>query len=168
VVGPAGAVPRESADARRHDGKILADSGIAAADVIEEGDARLTDARTPLSHTHGGISNAGAIGVTSGLPIKTGASGVLEVGAFGTGAGTFAEGNDSRLSDARTPTAHASTHVTGGTDKIRDATAAQDGLMTSAYAGKLDGIATNANNYTHPNHSGDVTSVGRRGDHHRQ
>lgn len=44
---------------------------------------------------------------------------------------------------------HASTHVTGGADKIRDATASQDGLMTSAYAGKLDGIATNANNYVH-------------------
>ena len=67
--------------------------------------------------------------------------------------------DDSRLSDARTPTSHASTHVTGGADKIRDATASQDGLMTSAFATKLDGIATNANNYVHPNHSGDVTSV---------
>jgi hypothetical protein len=160
VVGPASAVSGNLPSYDGTTGKLLDDSGIAAADVIQEGDARLTDARTPLSHTHGGISNAGAIGVTSGLPIKTGASGVLEVGAFGTGAGTFAEGNDSRLSDARTPTAHASTHVTGGVDKIRDATAAQDGLMTSAYAGKLDGIATNANNYVHPNHSGDVTSVG--------
>jgi hypothetical protein len=67
--------------------------------------------------------------------------------------------NDSRLTDARTPTAHASTHVAGGADKIRDATASQDGLMTSAFATKLDGIAPNANNYVHPNHSGDVTSV---------
>jgi hypothetical protein len=32
--------------------------------------------------------------------------------------------------------------------------------MTSAYAAKLDGIATSANNYIHPNHSGDVTSAG--------
>ena len=32
--------------------------------------------------------------------------------------------------------------------------------MTSAFATKLDGIATSANNYVHPNHSGDVTSVG--------
>lgn len=58
------------------------------------------------------------------------------------------------------PDPHASTHVTGGTDKIRDATASQDGLMTLAYAGKLDGIATGANLYVHPNHSGDVVSVG--------
>ena len=62
----------------------------------------------------------------------------------GTTAGTVAAGNDSRFSDARTPTAHASTHVTGGTDKIRDATASQDGLMTSAYASKLDGIEAGA------------------------
>lgn len=61
---------------------------------------------TPSSHTHGNISNAGAIGSTADLPIKTGASGVLEAGSFGTGAGEFCQGNDSRLSDARTPTAH--------------------------------------------------------------
>lgn len=45
------------------------------------------------SHTHGNITNAGAIGSTSGLPVKTGTSGVLEAGAFGTSAGQFAEGN---------------------------------------------------------------------------
>jgi hypothetical protein len=45
---------------------------------------------------------------------------------------------------------HASTHVGSGIDKIRDATASQDGLMTSAYAGKLDGVEAGANNYTLP------------------
>jgi hypothetical protein len=50
------------------------------------------------SHTHGNISNAGAIGTTSGVPIITGASGVLQAGSFGTTAGTFCQGNDSRLS----------------------------------------------------------------------
>lgn len=45
------------------------------------------------SHTHGNITNAGAIGTTSNLPVKTGTSGVLEAGAFGTSAGQFAEGN---------------------------------------------------------------------------
>lgn len=33
--------------------------------------------------------------------------------AFGTGAGNFAQGNDARFSDARTPTAHAASHTTG-------------------------------------------------------
>lgn len=72
----------------------------------------------PASHTHGNITNAGAIGTTSGLPVKTGASGVLEAGAFGTTSGTFCQGNDSRLSDSRTPTTHASSHQTGGADVI--------------------------------------------------
>jgi hypothetical protein len=70
------------------------------------------------SHTHGNITNAGAIGTTSGLPVKTGTSGVLEAGAFGTASGTFCEGNDARLSDSRTPTAHESSHRTGGGDPI--------------------------------------------------
>lgn len=37
---------------------------------------------------------------------------------FGTTAGKVAQGNDSRLSDARTPTAHATSHHTGGTDAL--------------------------------------------------
>ena len=78
----------------------------AGTDYVATNDSRLTDARTPTSHVHGGISNAGAIGSTSGLPIKTGTGGVLEAGAFGTSAGQFTQGNDSRLSDARTPTSH--------------------------------------------------------------
>lgn len=55
------------------------------------------------SHTHGNITNAGAIGSTSGLPIITTTSGVLTTGTFGTTSGTFCQGNDSRLSDTRTP-----------------------------------------------------------------
>ena len=49
------------------------------------------------SHTHGNITNAGAIGTTSGVPIITGSSGLLQAGSFGTTAGTFCQGNDSRL-----------------------------------------------------------------------
>lgn len=63
----------------------------------------------PTSHTHGNITNAGAIGSSASLPVITGASGVLEAGSFGTTSGTFCQGNDARLSDARTPTAHTHT-----------------------------------------------------------
>jgi hypothetical protein len=62
----------------------------------------------------------------------------------GTGASNVILGNDSRLTDARTPTSHASSHVTGGTDKIRDASASQDGLMTTTFAAKLNGIEAGA------------------------
>lgn len=38
--------------------------------------------------------------------------------AFGSLASTFCEGNDSRLSDARTPTIHATSHESGGGDQV--------------------------------------------------
>lgn len=44
-------------------------------------DSRLSDARTPTSHTHGNITNAGSIGTTSGQIVVTGASGVLTTAA---------------------------------------------------------------------------------------
>ena len=61
---------------------------------------------TPSSHTHGNITNAGAIGTTANKPLITTTNGVITTGSFGTTANTFCQGNDSRLSDARTPTAH--------------------------------------------------------------
>jgi hypothetical protein len=53
-------------------------------------------------------------------------------------AGLVAEG-DSRLTDARTPTAHASTHASGGSDAI---TIAQSQVtdLTTALAGKVDEV----------------------------
>ena len=48
-----------------------------------------------------------------------------------------------------------------GTDAILPAsTTSLAGVMSATDKTKLDGIATSANNYSHPNHSGDVTSVG--------
>jgi hypothetical protein len=89
------------------------DVAVAGTDYVATNDSRLTDARTPTSHVHGGISNAGAIGSTAGLPIKTGTSGVLEVGAFGTSAGQFAQGNDSRFHDRSHAITSTSDHTAG-------------------------------------------------------
>jgi hypothetical protein len=61
-------------------------------------------------------AGAAKLGSTSGLPVKTGTNGVIEAGSFSNAAGTFCEGNDARLSDARTPSstlAHAASHQTG-------------------------------------------------------
>jgi hypothetical protein len=52
-----------------------------------------------VSHTHGNITNAGAIGSTANLPIITTTSGVLTTGSFGTTANTFAEGNHTHTLD---------------------------------------------------------------------
>jgi hypothetical protein len=68
------------------------------------------------SHSHGNLTNSGAVGTTANLPLKTGTNGVVEAGSFGTSAGSFCEGNDARLSDARTPSstlAHAASHAAG-------------------------------------------------------
>ena len=72
-------------------------TGTTSSTVALGNDSRFSDARTPTSHVHGNITNAGAIGTTSGVPVITGASGVLQAGSFGATAGTFCQGNDSRL-----------------------------------------------------------------------
>ena len=107
---------------------------------VANNDSRLSDARTPTSHTHGNLTNdgkvgstanyfvytttsgaitskqkignittSGAIGSTANKPLITTTNGVITTGSFGTSANSFCEGNDSRLSDARTPTAHTHT-----------------------------------------------------------
>lgn len=86
-------------------------TGTSATTVCIGNDARLSDPRTPTSHTHGNITNAGAIGSNANLPLITTNSGVITTGVFGTAANTFCQGNDARLSDDRTPTAH--THAVG-------------------------------------------------------
>lgn len=57
----------------------------------------------------GDINTSGQIGSTANLPLITTTSGKVTTGSFGTSANTFCQGNDSRLSDSRTPTAHTHT-----------------------------------------------------------
>jgi hypothetical protein len=138
--------------------------GTTASTAAEGNDARLSDARTPLSHTHGNLTNAGAIGTTSGLPVKTGTSGVIEAGAFGTAAGSFCEGNDSRLTDARTPSstlAHASTHHTGGSDPLSPANiGAAATAHTHAASDITSGVLDNARvNFAAPGAIGGTTAA---------
>ena len=59
------------------------------------------------NHSHGNITNAGKVGSTANKPLITTTGGAVTTGSFGTSANTFCQGNDSRLSDARTPTSHA-------------------------------------------------------------
>lgn len=76
---------------------------------------------TPSAHTHGNVTNDGKIGSTANLPVITTTAGALTTGSFGTAASTFCQGNDSRLSDSRTPVAHKTSHATGGTDALSPA-----------------------------------------------
>ena len=79
---------------------------------VDNTDSRLTDSRTPKSHTHGNITNTGAVGSTANKPLITTTNGAVTTGSFGTSANTFCQGNDSRLSDARTPTSHTHGSIT--------------------------------------------------------
>lgn len=55
----------------------------------------------------------------------------------GTGASNAILGNDSRLTDARTPTAHKTSHATGGGDAL---TASDIGAATSDHTHSIDGL----------------------------
>lgn len=62
---------------------------------------------------------------------------------FGNSAGTVCEGNDSRLSDARTPLSHSMSHITGGDDIIPNAVAGgSSGLMSGSDKQNLDDAVT--------------------------
>jgi hypothetical protein len=112
--------------------------GTGATDFCVGNDARLSDARTPTSHAHGNLTNAGAIGSTENLPVITTTAGALTVGAFGTGATNFCAGNDARLSDARTPASHAHGNITnagaiGSTENLPVITTTAGALTTGAF-----------------------------------
>ena len=111
--------------------------GTAAGTACQGNDARLSNARTPTAHkaTHktGGTdaltpADIGAVPTTVQVIAGTGLSGGGSLTAnrtlavtYGTAAGTACQGNDARLSNARTPTAHKTTHKTGGTDALTPA-----------------------------------------------
>jgi hypothetical protein len=110
---------------------ITASGGGGTGDVV--GPASATDGAFALFDT------------TTGKLLKNGSiPGGAATLNVGTTAGTVAAGDDSRLTNARTPTAHASTHVTGGSDAIQSATSSQNGLATSTQITKLDGIEAGA------------------------
>jgi len=115
-------------------GSVSVTFGTTAGTAAEGNDSRLSNARTPTAHksTHatGGTdaiapSDIGAAPTSRTISAGTGLTGggdltadrTLTV-AYGTTGTTACVGNDSRLTNARTPTAHASTHASGGSDQI--------------------------------------------------
>jgi len=98
--------------------------GSSAGTACQGNDTRLSDARTPISHTHGNVSNAGAIGTTAGLPIVTGTSGILQAGSW----------------SATTPAAATTTGAVGtSTSPARSDHAHPSRIATSAPASPVNG-----------------------------
>ena len=151
--------------------------GTTSGTACQGNDSRLSDARTPTAHTHaladiqqGGATSGQVLewsgsawapatlsgggggtvtSVTGGTGLTGGtitASGTLAV-SYGSTAGTACEGNDSRLSDARTPTAHAHawSDITSGVPSTFTPSAHTHDV-TDAYVGHID--TPTAKNYT--------------------
>lgn len=99
------------------------------------------------------IATTAALGLYQLLSEKNAASGYAGLDAsskltgsqqvYGTTANTAAQGNDSRLSDARTPTAHKTTHEPGGSDAMAVDAAAATGSLRTIGTGALQATAGN-------------------------
>ena len=75
---------------------------------VTTSDSRLTDARTPKTHTHGNISNDGKIGSDSGKIITTGSNGVL------TASSSITKSLISDFPTSMTPTSHSHGSLANG------------------------------------------------------
>lgn len=106
VVGPASAVDGHVTVFDGTTGKLVKDGGVLGALA-----AKSTIVSADI--TDGTIVDADVAAAN-----KDGAAGTPSLRTLGTGATQAAAGNDARLSDARTPTAHHATHETGGGDVI--------------------------------------------------
>lgn len=90
---------------------------------------------------------AGAVQTTRTITAGTGLTGGGDLSAnrtlavsYGTTAGTAAQGNDARLSDARTPTAHAASHAAAGSDPITITAAQISGSLTQNTTGTANNV----------------------------
>jgi hypothetical protein len=148
--------------------ELATDGENASGKAVQGNDSRLSDARTPTSHAHGNVTNDGKIGSTAGLPIKTGTSGLLEAGAFGTSAGEFAAGNHThaQLHDAATVTGNGisingqqiSLSIGTSANQVAAGNHNHDGVYATSAQGAL------ADTAVQPSDLADVATSGSYGD----
>ena len=118
-----------------------------------------SDASKPISTLTQTALDAKQATLVSGTTIKTvngnsllGAGDIAITGGGGSG--------NTNLSYTASATGGTVLSDTGSDASLPLVDTTNAGLMSPADKTKLNGIATNANNYTHPNHTGDVTSTG--------
>jgi hypothetical protein len=121
-------------------------TGTSSTTVTIGNDSRLSDSRTPTGSATGSLSGtypnptiaAGAVGasaIASALIDPAAATAGLRT--LGTTSVQAAAGNDTRLSDSRTPNVHASTHAIGGGDAVTPSAIGAVDLATVAAVGDL-------------------------------
>jgi hypothetical protein len=114
------------------------------------------DAAAAAGVSYGGSASTQAVGDSQSPGVAATASRSDHkhgLPAFGTTAGTIAQGNDARFTDARTPTAHATSHKSGGSDAIRLDELAVPTASVALNSQKITGLAT-------PTASGDAATKG--------
>ncbi|MFJ9420670.1 hypothetical protein [Streptomyces sp. NPDC101249] len=108
---------------------------------LENRTAALEGGRLQVSLNLADLADASAARASLGL-------GSAAVRGVGSAAGTVAAGDDARLTDARTPTAHATSHGSGGSDPVSVAQSQVTGLASALAAllalsgGTLSGTLT--------------------------
>jgi len=92
--------------------------------------------------TLGSEDEASGVVVDGAVTVWAASDSVLRPSDIGTTPGTVAAGDDSRLSDARSPTAHKTTHQSGGADAIK-----LDDLATTSAHGLLPKLGGGTSNF---------------------
>ena len=107
----------------------------------------------PEAHAHGNILTSGKLSGfrNANIPLITTTDGLITGGSFGSSANTFCEGNDSRLSDARTPTSHAHGNLQDD-GQVGETVQASKNVVTDA-----NGKITTENKPTIPSDVSDLT-----------
>jgi hypothetical protein len=102
-------------------GKVYNLTGMSMANQV------INDVADPTSAQHAATKNYVDTNAGGQTDTVAGSNGITNTGdnvdavltpTYGTGANQICQGNDSRLSDARTPTIHHTTHENGGSDEI--------------------------------------------------
>jgi hypothetical protein len=97
------------------------------------------------THQNGGTDEVAVAAAAANAIPKAGAGAKLDIGwlPLGSTAATACVGNDARLSDARTPTAHKTSHEPGGTDAMTVDAAAATGSLRTLGTGAAQACAGN-------------------------
>lgn len=146
----------------RGDGAWSAPTASAAWGSITGTLSTQTDLQTALDAKQATSAKNSANGYP-GLDASSKLTGSQQV--YGSAVNTAAEGNDARLSDARAPTAHASTHNSGGSDVLAIDAAAGTGSLrtlgttsTKACAGDDARLSDSRTPLSHVHAAADITS----------
>jgi hypothetical protein len=145
---------------------IPATGNASATEVVYGTDTRLTNTRTPTTHasTHAS-AGSDAISIANSQVSGLGTASTKNIPATGNASVTeVVYGTDTRLTDARTPATHASTHGSGGSDAITIAPAQVTGTAVVTADARLSDARTPLS-HTHGNitNAGLVTTAGTLG-----